>query len=47
MLVQHIGFRLRGFYKIASLSAEWEAMVETTAQQELEALTFRDKHGPD
>ena len=33
MLMQHIGFRVRGFYKIASLSNKQEAMMSTNAQQ--------------
>lgn len=45
MLMQHIGFRVRGFYKIASLSNQQEAMMSTNAQQELDALGFWNKHG--
>ena len=45
MLMQHIGFRVRGFYKIASLSNKQEAMMSTNAQQKLDALRFWNKHG--
>ncbi len=45
MPVQHVSFRLKGFYKIASLSTKWEAIMGTVAQQKLEALTFWNKHG--
>ncbi len=45
MLMQHIGFRVRGFYKIARLSDKWEAMMGTNAQQKPDARTFWNNHG--
>ncbi len=45
MLMQHIGLRVRGFYKIARLSDKWEAMMGTNSQQKPEAPTFRNNHG--
>ena len=45
MRMKHIGFRVRGFYRIASLSDRWEASMGTNAQQKLDALTFWDNHG--
>ena len=31
MLIQHIGFRLKGLYKIARLANKWEAIMGTQA----------------
>ncbi len=45
MLIEHIGLRVRDFYKIARLSDKWEAMMGTNYQQKPEALTFRNNHG--
>ena len=35
---QHIGYRIKGFYKIASFSNKTEAMMATDAKQKLNAL---------
>ena len=40
MLMQHIGFRVRDFYKISSLTSKQEAIMGTNAQQKPDALTF-------
>ena len=45
MRMKHIGFRVRGYYRIASLSDRWEASMGTNAQQKLDALTFGNNHG--
>lgn len=45
MQFQHIGYRLKGFYKMASFSNKLEAIMGTKAQQKLEALEFWGKHG--
>ncbi len=44
MRVQHIGYRVRGFYRIAKLGHLWE-MTPKDAQRRLEILRFWDKHG--
>ncbi len=40
MKYQHLGYRIKGFYKIASFANKWEAMMATDAKQKLEALEF-------
>ena len=42
---QHIGYRIKGFYKIAFFSNKMEAMMATDAKQKLNALEFWNKHG--
>jgi transposase InsO family protein len=44
MRVQHIGYRIRGFYRIAAFGHLWE-MTPKDAQQRLKILRFWDKHG--
>jgi transposase InsO family protein len=44
MQVQHIGYRIRGFYRIAHLGHLWD-MIPKDAQKRLEILRFFDKHG--
>ena len=41
---QHIGYHIKGFYKIASFSNKTEAMMATDAKQKLNALDM-NKHG--
>ena len=41
----HIGYRIKGLYKIANFSNKLEAIMGTKAQQKLDALSFWDKHG--
>ena len=40
MQYQHLGYRIKGFYKIASFANKLEAMMATDAQQKLNALEF-------
>ena len=47
MQYQHIGHRIKGFYKIANLANKMEAIMSTTAQQKYDALLFWEKHGLD
>lgn len=44
MRVQHIGYRIRGFYRVAALGHLWD-MTPKDAQGRLEILRFFDKHG--
>lgn len=46
MQYQHIGHRIRGFYRVACLGHLWE-MTPQDAQQRLKILRFFDKHGLD
>jgi len=41
---QHIGYRVRGFYRVAALGHLWD-MTPKDAQRRLEILRFFDKHG--
>jgi hypothetical protein len=43
MRVQHIGYRIRGFYRVAALGHLWD-MTPKDAQQRLNILHFWDKH---
>ena len=45
MLFKHIGYRIKGFCKIASLATKYEAIMTTETQVKLDALLFWDKHG--
>ena len=45
MQYQHVGYRIRGFYKMASFYNKWEAIMGTQAECKLEALEFWNKHG--
>ena len=45
MKYQHLGYRIKGFYKIASFSNKLEAMMATDDTQKLNALEFWDKYG--
>ncbi|MEW5708714.1 MAG: helix-turn-helix domain-containing protein [Pseudomonadota bacterium] len=44
MQIQHLGYRIRGFYRVAALGHLW-AMTPKDAQRRLEILRFCDKHG--
>jgi hypothetical protein len=44
MQVQHIGYRIRGFYRVAALGYLWD-MTPKDAQRRFEILRFFDKHG--
>lgn len=44
MQVQHMGYRIRGFYRVAALGHLWE-MTPKDAQERLNILRFWDKHG--
>ncbi|MEW5791049.1 MAG: hypothetical protein ACOY4L_08780, partial [Pseudomonadota bacterium] len=44
MQVQHIGQRIRGFYRVVHLGHLWE-MIPSDAQRRLDILRFWDKHG--
>jgi hypothetical protein len=44
MRVQHIGYRIRGFYRVAALGHLWD-MTPKDAHRRLEILRFFDKHG--
>jgi len=44
MQVQHIGYRIRGFYRVAALGYLWD-MTPKDAQRRFEILCFFDKHG--
>ncbi len=44
MLIQHIGFRVRGFYHVASFAMK-EAHMSATARQKHRALAFWKNHG--
>ena len=45
MQYQHLCYRIKGFYKIASFANKLEAMMATDAKQKLKALEFWNKHG--
>jgi hypothetical protein len=44
MRVQHIGYRIRGFYRVAALGHLW-GMTPKDAERRFEILRFFDKHG--
>ena len=44
MQIQHVGYRVKGFYRIAHLGHLWE-MTPKDAQQRLKVLEFFAKHG--
>jgi hypothetical protein len=44
MPVQHIGYRIRGFCRVAALGHLWE-MAPKDAERRLEILRFFDKYG--
>ena len=44
MQVQHMGYRIRGFYRVGALGHLWE-MTPKDAQERLNILRFWDKHG--
>jgi DNA invertase Pin-like site-specific DNA recombinase len=44
MQVHHVGYQIRGFYRIAKLGHLWE-MTPKDAQERLQILRFFDKHG--
>ena len=44
MQVQHIGYRIRGFYRVAALGYLWD-MTPKDAQRRFEILRFFNKHG--
>ena len=44
MRVQHVGYRIRGFYRMAALGHLWE-MTPKDAQRRLDIPRFWDKHG--
>lgn len=44
MQVQHIGYRIRGGYRVAALGHLWD-MTPNDAQQRLNILKFWNKHG--
>ena len=45
MQYQHLGYRIKGFYKIASFANKMEAMMGIDAKQKFEALEFWHKYG--
>ena len=47
MQYQHIGHRIKGFYKIANLANKMEAHEHSKIQQKYDALLFWEKHGLD
>ena len=44
MQYQHMGYRIKGFYKIASFSQKVEVIMKPEAKRKLDALTFWEKH---
>ena len=44
MQIQHVGFGIRGFYRVAQLGHLWN-MTPKDAQQRLHILRFFEKHG--
>ncbi|QJD28853.1 hypothetical protein [Methylococcus geothermalis] len=44
MQVKHIGYGIRGFYRIAAWGQLW-GMIPKDAQRRFDILTFWDKHG--
>ena len=44
MQIKHIGFRVRGFYTVASFALK-EHHMSTSAQQKRHALVFWENHG--
>lgn len=44
MQYQHIGYRIRGFYRVADYALRW-GMLNETAQHRLKVLTFFATHG--
>jgi len=44
MRVQHMGYRIRGFYKVAALGHLWD-MTPKDAERRLEILRYFEKYG--
>ena len=44
MRSQHIGHKIRGFYRVANLALKYSIMSKSS-QEKMEALAFWDKHG--
>ena len=44
MRVQHVGHKLRGFYRLADYALRW-GMIAKSAQRRLEILGFWQRHG--
>jgi hypothetical protein len=44
MRVQHVGYRIRGFYRLADYALRW-GMIAKDAQRRLEILGFWRWHG--
>ncbi len=44
MQIQHIGYRIRGFYRVAKIGHSWDTMTYD-AKQRLKILTFQENHG--
>ncbi|PZP57540.1 MAG: hypothetical protein DI596_09145, partial [Azospira oryzae] len=44
MQVHHVGYRIRGFYRVAKLGHLWE-MTPKDAQERLRILRFWERHG--
>jgi hypothetical protein len=44
MQIHHVGYRIRGFYRLAALGHLWD-MTPKDAHRRLEILRFFDKHG--
>lgn len=40
---QHIGYRIKGFYRVAALGHPWE-MTSKNAQKHLKTLNFFNQH---
>jgi hypothetical protein len=44
MQVQHVGYRLPGFYRLAGYALRW-GMIAPDAQRRLQILSFAQRHG--
>ena len=44
MRIQHVGHKLRGFYRLADYALHW-GMIAPDAQRRLQILGFSERHG--
>lgn len=46
MQIQHLGYRVRGFYRLADYALKWRHMITQKAQHKARVLAFWQKYGP-
>lgn len=45
MQIHHIGYRIKGFYKLAKIGLLWDTMITEEARRRLKILEFWEKYG--